>query len=140
MVIHPDLRGCGVGHRLVRRTLPLVGTPYVECLASMGQVNPVFEKAGMKRIGVCATRRKQALAVNKLRALEVDPFGRDFEVQVCRRGRVRAVVAEVVHEWYRATTAGGARRVARQSPQFLARLFRSLVGVRPVYYLWQQKR
>jgi len=137
LVVHPDLRGCGVGHRFVRRTLPMVGTRFVECLATMGAVNPVFERAGMRRIGVCAAPANRERVVKRLRELQVDPFATDFETQVCRRPRVRALVAEVVTDWYQATTAGGERRVVRQSPRLLARIFRGLVGNRPVYYLWR---
>jgi hypothetical protein len=43
-----------------------------------------------------------------------------------------------VTAWYRATTAEGAARVARQAPPLLARLFRGLIGSRPVYYLWKR--
>jgi len=138
LVVHPDVRGCGLGYRLVRKTLPLVGTRYVECLAAMGQVNPVFEMAGMQRIGLCPAPRAQADAVAGLRALDVDPFAHDFELKVCRSPRVRSVVARLVYQWYRATTIGGEGRVSRQSPQFLAQVFRSLVGSRPVYYLWDR--
>lgn len=140
LVMHPDLRGCGFGHRLVRKTLPLVGVPYVECLAAMGAVNPVFEKAGMKRIGECEAPRQQRRIAQKLAALGVDPFGPRFESQVCRRPKVRALVAESVQNWYEATTAEGKTRVLRQSPQLLARLFRNVVGCRPVYYLWRSPK
>jgi GNAT superfamily N-acetyltransferase len=139
LVVHPDLRGCGLGHRLVRRTLPLVGTPYVECLAAMGEVNPVFERAGMQRIGVCATPQERERTVARLRELDVDPLAPDFEQQVCRRPRVRTLVAAQVFRWYQATTGGGEKRVERQSPQLLARIFRGLVGMQPVYYLWKRK-
>ncbi len=140
LVIHPDLRGCGLGHWLLARTLPRVGTPYVECLASMGDVNPVFEKAGMTRIGTCAVPAAGQQALDKLRAMDVDPFTREFVAHVSRRPRVRRLVAQLVHQWYQATTAEGRKRVARQSPQFLAQAFRGLVGARPVYYLWQKSR
>ncbi len=136
LVIHPDLRGCGLGHRLVAQTLPLVGTRYVECLASMGAVNPVFEKAGMERIGECRPGKEQVRALAALAEAGVDPFGRDFVLQVCRRPRVRRIVARLVFHWYRATTGRGQRRVARQSPQLLAQTFRGLIGSSPVYYLW----
>ena len=139
LVVHPDLRGCGLGHRLVRRTLPLVGTPYVECLAAMGEVNPVFERAGMQRIGVCATPQERERTVAQLRELDVDPLAPDFEQQVCRRPRVRKLVAAQVFRWYQATTGGGEKRVERQSPQLLARIFRGLVGMQPAYYLWKRK-
>ncbi|MCP4247494.1 MAG: hypothetical protein GY778_10640 [bacterium] len=138
LVIHPDVRGCGLGHRLVSRTLGQVGTKYVECLASMGTVNPVFEKAGMRRIGQCPPQPAQAKALAELERAEVDPFGRDFVLQVCRRPRVRRIVARLVYEWSRATTGRGERRVARQSPQLLAQTFRGLVGSRPIYYLWSR--
>jgi len=139
LVIHPDIRGCGLGHYLVSKTLPLVGTEYVECLAAMGAVNPVFEKAGMKRIGQCELSQNRIEAVKELQAMGVDPFARDFAVAVCRKPKVRRIVTRVVHSWYQATTAGGESRVCKQSPQLLAQTFRGMIGNRPVYYLWQRK-
>jgi len=138
LVIHPDIRGCGLGHYLVRRTLPLVGTEYVECLATMGEFNPVFEKAGMERIGQYDISPKRRAALEALYAMDVDPSSREFVMQVCRRRRVREIVSEVVYNWYAATTVGGECRVERQSPQLLAQTFRGLIGTRPVYYLWKK--
>lgn len=138
LVIHPDVRGCGLGHLLVRRTLPLVGTQYIECLASMGEVNPVFEKAGMKRIGTCATPPHRLRILRELCDQDVDPFSREFVTHVARRPRIRRIVAALVYQWYQATTAGGEKRVERQSADMLAQTFRGIVGSRPVYFLWHR--
>jgi len=138
LVVHPDLRGCGLGHYLVRKTLPLVGTDYVECLATMGEFNPVFEKAGMKRIGQYDISPKRKAALKALRAMDVDPNAREFVMHVSRRRRVREIVSGIVYDWYAATTAGGECRVERQSAQLLAQTFRGLIGSRPVYYLWRK--
>ncbi len=140
LVLHPDLRGCGIAHRFVRRTLPLAGTRFVECLASMGAINPVFERAGMKRIGVCKVPPKRQRIIDEVSALGADPLSPDFENQVCRRPKLRAAVSELVSQWYEATTAGGERRVERQSSEMLARLFRNLIGSKPVYYLWERTK
>lgn len=139
LIIHPDIRGCGLGHYLVRKTLPLVGTEYVECLATMGEFNPVFEKAGMKRIGQYEIQPQCKVALDALRAMDVDPNSREFPIQVCRRPRVRRIVAQVVHDWYATTTAEGEERAGRQSPRLLAQTFRGLIGSRPVYYLWKKE-
>lgn len=138
LVIHPDVRGCGLGHHLVRRTLPLVGRRYVECLASMGEFNPVFERGGMRRIGQYDVSPACRRALAALTAIDVDPSARDFPARVCRSRRVRRIVSEVVYRWYARTTVGGEHRVKRQSPQFLAQTFRGLIGSRPVYYLWER--
>ncbi len=138
LVIHPEVRGCGLGHYLLRRTLPLVGTEYVECLAGMGEFNPVFEKAGMRRIGQYGVSPRRQAALDALRGMGVNPNGRDFTLQVCRRRRVREIVSRVVYDWYAATTAGGERRVERQSPELLAQTFRGIIASQPVYYLWQR--
>lgn len=140
LVIHPDVRGCGLGHYLVRKTLPLLGMEYVECLAAMGEFNPVFEKAGMKRVGQYEIPPKSKAALDALRALEVDPNSREFTMHVCRKRRVREIVSRVVYDWYAATTAGAECRVERQSPQLLAQTFRGLIGSRPVYYLWKRSK
>jgi hypothetical protein len=99
----------------------------------------VFEAAGMRRIGRCADTPEQQRALAELRAVDVDPFAHDFERTVCRSRRVREIVSGVVARWYGATTGGGADRVRRQSPAFMARLFRGLVGSRPVYFLWERR-
>mgnify|MGYP000458762639 CR=1 FL=1 len=76
--------------------------------------------------------------IDKVHELGADPMSPEFEKQVCRRPRLRAAVSELVAQWYGATTAGGEKRVERQSSQMLARLFRNLVGSKPVYYLWEK--
>ncbi|MFH1108263.1 MAG: hypothetical protein V1790_03565 [Planctomycetota bacterium] len=139
LVIHPEVRGCGLGHYLLRRTLPLVGTEYVECLAGMGEFNPVFEKAGMRRIGQYGVSPRRQAALDALRGMGVDPNGREFTLHVCRRRCVREIVSRVVYDWYAATTAGGERRVERQSPELLAQTFRGIIASQPVYYLWQRR-
>ncbi|MEM1602827.1 MAG: ABC transporter ATP-binding protein [Candidatus Bathyarchaeia archaeon] len=50
VVVHPKYRSIGLGQKIVRETLPLVGTPYVEMVAVMAKYNPFAEKAGMKKI------------------------------------------------------------------------------------------
>ena len=50
VVIHPKYRTVGLGARLIRETLPLAGTPFVELIAVMAKYSPFAEKAGMRRI------------------------------------------------------------------------------------------
>jgi hypothetical protein len=138
LVIHPDVRGCGLGHWLVKRTLPRAGTRFVECLAAMGAVNPVFEKAGMRRIGICRAPASLGRAVAELRAAGVEPLDADFVAEACRRPSVRRLVSGAVQGWYRSTTGNGEGRVARQSPTTLARTFRQLAGSQPVYFIWSR--
>lgn len=139
LVIHPDVRGCGLGHWLVSQTLPWVGTPYVECLAAMGLVNPVFEKAGMRRIGICQPPARQERVLQRLEEMGVDALSAEFGVEVSRRPSVRHLVAKAVFDWYRGGVHGAADRVLRQSPSALARTFQQLMGSQPVYYLWSRE-
>jgi ABC-type ATPase with predicted acetyltransferase domain len=50
VVIHPKYRTIGLGAKLIRETLPLAGTSYVEMIAVMAKYNPFAEKAGMQKI------------------------------------------------------------------------------------------
>ncbi len=50
VVIHPKYRTIGLGAMLIRETLPLVGTSYVEMIAVMAKYSPFAEKAGMQKI------------------------------------------------------------------------------------------
>ena len=49
VVIEPRFRGIGLGRYLVAETLARAGVELVEAMAAMGQVNPFFERAGMRR-------------------------------------------------------------------------------------------
>jgi hypothetical protein len=50
LVIHPKYRTVGLGAKLIRESLPFVGTDFVELIAVMAKYSPFAEKAGMKRI------------------------------------------------------------------------------------------
>ncbi|MBT0160206.1 GNAT family N-acetyltransferase [Candidatus Bathyarchaeota archaeon A05DMB-2] len=50
VVVHPKYRTIGLGSKLVKETLPLAGTSYVEMPAVMAKYNPFAEKAGMRKI------------------------------------------------------------------------------------------
>lgn len=50
VVVAPKYRGIGLGVKLVKETMPLVGVPYVETLAVMAKYNPFFKHAGMKEV------------------------------------------------------------------------------------------
>jgi ABC-type ATPase with predicted acetyltransferase domain len=50
VVIHPKYRTVGLGAKLIRDTLPQVGTRYVELIAVMAKYSPFAEKAGMQKV------------------------------------------------------------------------------------------
>jgi ABC-type lipoprotein export system ATPase subunit len=75
VVVHPKYRSVGLGCRLVRETLPLAGTRFVELIAVMAKYNPFAEKAGMRRIAEQLPCR-QALRV--VEVLEGFGFSRDL--------------------------------------------------------------
>jgi GNAT superfamily N-acetyltransferase len=47
VVVHPVFRGAGLSVALVKHAIATAATPYVEALAAMGAIHPLFEKAGM---------------------------------------------------------------------------------------------
>jgi len=50
VVVHPKYRTIGLGAKLVKKTMLLAGTEYVEMPAVMAKYNPFAEKAGMQKI------------------------------------------------------------------------------------------
>ena len=65
VVVHPKYRTIGLGVRLIRETLPLVGTRYVEMSAVMAKYNPFAEKAGMRKV-VEQAPAKEAVKISKV--------------------------------------------------------------------------
>jgi len=73
VVVHPKYRTIGLGHRLVRETLPLCGRRHVELVAVMAQYNPFAERAGMKLVSINEPPPSVLGAVEELRGLGFDP-------------------------------------------------------------------
>lgn len=53
VVLHPTYRGAGIAANFIRRACELCDCDWVETLSAMGHANPVFERAGFVRVGVC---------------------------------------------------------------------------------------
>ena len=56
VVIHPAYRGAGIAASFVRRSCETCRWPWIETLTEMGHLNPFFERAGFRRIGVTSGR------------------------------------------------------------------------------------
>jgi len=69
VVLHPKYRSIGLGERLVRETMPLIGRQYVETMAVMARYNRFFEKAGMQKIAEARGDGTVQEAVNHLEEL-----------------------------------------------------------------------
>jgi hypothetical protein len=93
VVIHPKYRTIGLGAKLIRESLPLVGTPYVEMVAVMAKYNPFAEKAGMRKVF------EQPISEDAVRMTEVlKQFG--FDVQLLGSSRyVRSKLEGLSSEW-----------------------------------------
>jgi GNAT superfamily N-acetyltransferase len=75
VVIHPKYRSIGLGAKLIRETLPQVGTPYVEMVAVMAKYNPFAEKAGMRNV-ITKDPPKEALGMAEV----LKDFGFDLQL------------------------------------------------------------
>lgn len=139
LVMHPDIRGCGLGHWFVRRTLPMVGVRFIECLAVMGAVNPVFEKAGMSRIGRCPLPAGRMKLLERMREMKLDPFNAEFPRKIARYPRVRRLVEKTIGDWISAMHSKARYRLEGRTPLELTRAFRQLIGDPPMYYLWDRE-
>lgn len=138
LVMHPDVRGCGLGHWFVRNTLPRVGVRFVECLAAMGSVNPVFERAGLTRVGRCPVPRGRLALLERLERWSIDPFAPDFPEVLARCPRVRKLVEATVRRWVVTTQGARQYRVEGRAAAALTSVFRQAIGEPPVYYLWDR--
>ncbi|MDG6924360.1 MAG: ATP-binding cassette domain-containing protein [Nitrososphaerota archaeon] len=59
VIVAPKFRSIGLGAEMVRKTMPLMNTKYVEALAVMAKYNSFFESAGMQRVNVEGDEREE---------------------------------------------------------------------------------
>ncbi|HPF40952.1 MAG TPA: hypothetical protein PK093_20135 [Phycisphaerae bacterium] len=139
LIMHPDVRGCGLGHYFVRESLPRVGVRFVEALAAMGTVNPVFEKAGMRRVGQCRPPKGRIKLLERLSGWGVDPFAPDFATVIADRPRVRRLVESTIQDWVTSLHTPLKYAPATRTAVQLTKAFRQVLGRPPVYYLWDRE-
>jgi ABC-type transport system involved in cytochrome c biogenesis ATPase subunit len=72
VVVHPKYRTIGLGAKLIRETLPLAGTSYVELVAVMAKYSPFAEKAGMAKLAVQEPSKDVIRVAAELRSLGFD--------------------------------------------------------------------
>ena len=58
VVLHPVYRGAGLAAAFIRQSCRAAPWPWIETLTQMGHINPVFEKAGFRRVGVTRPARR----------------------------------------------------------------------------------
>lgn len=139
LIMHPDVRGCGLGHHFVRETLPRTGVRFVEALAAMGTVNPVFEKAGMQRVGQCPQPKGRMQLLERMAAWGLDPFSQDFAEAIRHRPRVRKLVEATIQDWVTSLHTPLKYTPDTRTPTQLSSAFRQLLGRPPMYYLWDRE-
>lgn len=141
VVIHPAWRGVGLGRELVRQTLPLAGTRYVEAAAAMGAVHPFLEQADMTRYDLPDDPRRVKL-LNELGQVGVkcedctSPTRLTERLEGLAAGEQQALLQRI--RGYLTRYGKHGRKIADDPAKMMAYLTRHLT-VRPVYYLWQRK-
>lgn len=102
VVLHPKYRSIGLGARLVKETLPLVGRPFVEAMAVMAKYNPFFEAAGMTKVAESKPDKTLFQAVEELRSLGFNPV--TLASETANRRTLQKMSVSQIEECKRALT------------------------------------
>jgi GNAT superfamily N-acetyltransferase len=142
VVVAPNWRGLGLASRLVAETMPQVGTPYVEALAAMGEMHPLFVRAGMtaypqppaeegerlraalEAAGISRTDRRSADALERILAAIAPPARQLAEQELAR--------------WARSYLAAKNHKTNRPDRRRILELAARHLDSSPVYYLWRR--
>lgn len=157
VVVHPKYRSTGLGARLVRETLPLVGRRYVELVAVMAQYNPFAEHAGMRKIQESKPDVRVLAVVEELRSLGFNPVllaSESYNLSQLRElgsedlDRIRGLLLSLPRHYYK-RLIGGAKPYYRQEemrewlwkqvPSRLAKCLAilSVLSETKVYLFWE---
>lgn len=52
VIVHPIFRGCGLAGKLIRHAIATSPVKFIESLAAMGKIHPMFEAAGLSPVGL----------------------------------------------------------------------------------------
>lgn len=138
VIVEPAYRGVGIGTRLVREAIARLPVPFVEALAVMGHVHPIFERAGMTAYRgptparcVRLMRTLESLGIDGRMRLDPDAAHERIEtLHAHDRERIDA-------EFRRFLGPYGKRRRMAHGPE-RTRFILSHLTERPIYYLYEK--
>jgi GNAT superfamily N-acetyltransferase len=136
VVIDPRFRGLGLASRLVRETMPQMRVPLIEAMAVMGQVNPFFEKAGMKAYHAplpqrCVRLTEALSAVGIEESLLIDPQAAHKKIAALAPDRAAFLELEILG-FLKVYGKRCYMPAARERTKFIL----SKLTERPIYYIW----
>jgi GNAT superfamily N-acetyltransferase len=141
VVVAPNWRGLGLASRLVAETLGEVGTPYVEALAAMGEMHPMFVRAGMTGYPQPPSKEGERLRA----ALEAAGLARADRRSADRLAAAvdaldppaRALAEREIARWARSYLGAKNHRTNRPDRRRMLDLVARHLDASPVYYLWR---
>lgn len=107
LVTHPSYRGCGIGQAITKRYLE--EEPGADVVASMARFNPVFAKAGMKRVEDSEQKPPTGLKTD-LKQFDFDRdnwYSKDYCVEFMQDPECREMMAEYASTVNYLVTPGG---------------------------------
>jgi GNAT superfamily N-acetyltransferase len=136
VIIEPRYRGLGLATRLVRDTLPRVGSAMVEASAAMGHLHPFFERAGMRPFAPGADpvrkRLEQALIEARIDSSQwIEPAAVQARLEALsemHRGSVEKEIQLFLNRF-------GRRRTMPSGPERMEFVLNRLAAA-PMYYAW----
>jgi GNAT superfamily N-acetyltransferase len=142
VVVAPNWRGLGLAARLVAETLPQAGTPYVEALAAMGEMHPLFVRAGMTAYSSRPSKEGERLRA----ALEAAGLERsDRRSAACLTEAIdalppaaRRLAESEIARWARSYLGAKNHKTNRPDRQRMLTLVARHLDSAPVYYLWRR--
>ena len=140
VIIAPAFRGLGLATKLVRDTLPLIGTEFVESYTVSGENCGFFQKAGMERFSPPIRPETTALQ-NGLRRLGISEslWWDSREVYNRLSGLNRKAFTEADHLIENFLKPYKNKRGMNHSMERIRFVLSRLSG-RPTYYFWQNTK
>jgi hypothetical protein len=140
VIIAPQFRSLGLAAAIVRETLPLAGTPFVEASAVMGRFHPFFERAGMTRYDAPPPANKQKLLTFFKKSgiskdMLLDPVSLQRKIETLSPPKRNFLLSQI-DRYYIAPRRGVFSSKIRPELDWLLPRLCSHLLTSPTYFLW----
>jgi hypothetical protein len=140
VVIDPQFRSLGLASAIVRETLPLIGTPFVEASAVMGRFHPFFEHAGMTRYDAPPSPNKQKLLSAFIESgisedMLLDPILLQSKIELLPPNKRTFLLSQIDRHYIAPRRGVFSSKIRPELDWLLPRLCSHLLTT-PTYFLW----